>query len=248
MKHFYLTLSAVAMLCISSCSHTARQVVSASEELIAVDSTADSVQDSAYLAVLQPKKEQLMEQLNVVIGYAPEDMTVHKPECTMLNWASDALCDMAKQVYSGQVDFAVVNIGGMRCNWQAGDITIRNVYELMPFDNRLVILTLQGKEVLDLCQIYAEQGGQGFSKQMRMQINNVKAQNVRLNGKSISPDAVYYVATSDYLSGGADHFTPLARSIDKTDTGLKIRDLYTQYVEQTKEVRSTIDGRMTLIK
>ena len=239
----YIIIALCSALLVA-CDLTPRQVVSAKEELIAVDKKADKYQDTAYIRMLQPKSDSLERQLDVVIGYAPEALTVKKPECTMLNWATDALYDMAKEVYKGEVDFAVTNIGGMRTNWQAGDITRRQVYELMPFDNRLVILTMEGKDVLDLCNVFARQGGQGVSRQLRMEIRDRKAQNIRLNGRKIVDSAVYYVATSDYLSTGADNFTPLTRAIEKHETRHKIRDLYMKYIETRKTVKAEVDGRM----
>lgn len=230
-----------------SCSTKPRQVTSAVETFIAIDSTTNVIEDTAYLAVLQPKKDSLAIEMGVVIGYAPQDLIVGRPECTMLNWACDALYDMAVKVYDGQVDFAVVNIGGMRTNWQAGGITREHVFCLMPFDNRLVILTMQGSDVLELLDVFAQQEGQGVSRQLRMEIKNKKAQNITLNGQPIDPEAVYYVVTSDYLSTGADHFTPLTKALDKVDTGLKIRDLYMDYVIEKKEVKAEVDGRMKMI-
>lgn len=246
-KTLYSKICFCLSLIFISCSTPTRHVVSAVEQFIAVDSTADAVQDSAYLAILQPKKDSMQIEMSVVVGHAPEDLTVGLPECTMLNWACDALYDMAVQVYDGQVDFSVVNIGGMRTNWQAGDITREHVFCLMPFDNRLVILTMQGSDILDLLDVFAKQGGQGVSRQLRMEINNKQAQNITLNGKPIIPEAVYYVVTSDYLSTGADHFEPLTKALNKYDTGLKIRDLYMDYIIQNKEVKSGIDGRMKVI-
>lgn len=231
-------------LILCACTYSPRKVVHTEEELIAVDSTMDAIADTAYMAYLQPIRSDIDEQLNIVIGYAPEDMKVYRPECAMLNWACDALYDMAESVQRGPVDFAVANIGGMRCEWQAGPITQRYVYELMPFDNRLVILTLKGEYVLALLDEFAAQGGQGVSRQLRMEIQDGKAQNIRLNGKEIDPEAYYYIATSDYLSGGADHFDPLVKAIEKHDTGLKIRDLYLKYITSQKEVRGIVDGRM----
>ena len=241
-----IILIALSVIPFCSCTHNPKQIVSAQETLISIDSTADAIQDTAYLRLLEPKKDSLNKMLDVVIGHAREDMRVHQPECTMLNWATDALYEMARQVYSGQVDFAITNIGGIRCNWQAGDITLRHVYELMPFDNRLVILSMQGSDITELCNIFAMQGGQGVSRQLRMEIADGKVRNIRLNGKKIVPEAVYYVATSDYLSTGADHFTPLTKAIDKTDTHRKIRDLYIEYIKQNPEVKSTTDGRMKI--
>ena len=243
MKRFLFFALLVAVF--TGCTRQPKQVSLISEQMLAIDATRDAVADTAYLQHLQPINDELNAQLDVVIGYAPEALTVHKPECNMLNWASDALYDMACKVYDGQVDVAIVNMGGMRCEWQAGDLTRRAIYELMPFDNELVILTLTGQDILDLCDIFAFQGGQGVSRQLRMQMKNQKARNVLLDGKKIVPQAVYYVATSDYLSTGADHFTPLARYQQMIRTDRKIRDLYMDYVVEKKTIASTVDGRMT---
>ncbi|MBQ9705305.1 MAG: 5'-nucleotidase C-terminal domain-containing protein [Paludibacteraceae bacterium] len=240
-----ITLLLLAATAIVSCTHQPRRLTAVSEEMKAIDSTL--AEDTAYLHALAPVRDALNAQMDIVIGYAPEALTVRQPECTMLNWACDALFYMAAEVYNGPLDFATANIGGMRCNWQAGDITRRSVFELMPFDNRLVILTLQGSDVLELCDEFARQGGQGVSRQLRMQMRGGKAQNVSINGKPVVPDALYYVATSDYLAGGADHFDALTHAIDKHETGLKIRDLYMQYVISRPTVAAKVDGRMTAL-
>ncbi len=218
------------------------------EEVIKMDSTLDAIQDSAYLRDLAPITEQLNKELNVVIGYAPRDMKAYLPESELLNWACDALYDMASVYYDGEIDFAVVNVGGVRCAWDKGDITRRNVFELMPFDNQLVILTLTGDKVIELCECFAQNGGQGVSRQLHMIFNEYReVQMIRINGKKVNKDAVYYIATSDYLSTGADHLTPLSEFIERKTTGKLIRDLYMEYILQHKVVKAKIDRRMSLI-
>ncbi len=230
-----------------ACTRQPMRVVSSHEEIIVMDSTFDAIQDTAYLAQLAPITEQLNEQLNVVIGHAPRAMRAYLPESELLNWSCDALYDMAKQYYDGDIDFAVVNVGGIRCAWDEGDITRRNVFELMPFDNQLVILTLTGDKVEELCDIFAKNGGQGVSRQLRMKIDGDEAEDIRINGKEIDEDAVYYVATSDYLSTGADHLNPLAEFLERKSTDKLIRDLYMEYIIQNKRVEAQIDGRMKLM-
>ncbi len=232
------------VILLSACVHKQKHVVSAIEELIPVDSTLDAMQDTAYLRYLQPYADSLNSELDIVIGYAPVALTIRKPECSMLNWACDALYDMAVEKTHRQVDFSVVNIGGMRSEWQAGDIAKRHIFCLMPFDNRLVLLTMQGSDVLELCDVFAQQGGQGVSRQLRMEIVDGKAGNVRLKGGKIIPEAVYYIATSNYLATGADRLTPLSHYVDIYDSNLLIRDLYMEYVQTRKQVKSTVDGRM----
>ncbi len=243
----YLGFWLLALGLFVGCTRQPMRVVSAHEEVIVVDSTWDAVQDTAYLQELAPITEQLNKELNVVIGYAPRDMKAYLPESELLNWACDALYDMAKVYYDGEIDFAVVNVGGIRCAWDKGNITRRNVFELMPFDNQLVILTLTGDKVIELCECFAQNGGQGVSRQLRMIFNvHREVKKIRINGKKVDKDAVYYIATSDYLSTGANHLTPLSEFIERKTTGKLIRDLYMEYILQNKVVEAKRDWRMNI--
>ena len=183
--------------------------------------------------------------MNVQIGYAPERLWVRSPECPMLNWATDALWEEAKLAYPGKVDIAIVNMGGMRCDWPAGPITREHVFELMPFDNRLVVLTLKGEDILALCESFARYGGQGVAG-MRVTIVDGRVADVQVGGKALNTKARYTVATSDYLSGGTDHMDALTRYVDYWNSDLLIRDLYLHAVQTQDTIRAAVDGRMTM--
>lgn len=239
----YITICILSLM-ISAC-HRPMHVAKAVGEILMIDSTLDAIQDTDYLESMAPIKADLEEQLGAPIGYAPVALTVQQPECTMLNWASDALWAKACELSPEQVDMAVVNIGGMRCNWAAGNITFKHVFELMPFENELVVLTIQGKDILDLCDIFAQTGGQGVAG-LRMVAENGAVKSVKIAGKEVMPDAYYTVATSDYLSQGTDGMIPLKNHISVWKSDKKIRDLYIEYIKQVKTVESVIDGRMAI--
>jgi 2',3'-cyclic-nucleotide 2'-phosphodiesterase (5'-nucleotidase family) len=224
-------------------------VIKTTGEIIIVDSTLEAIQDTDYLAYLAPIKADLEVQLGAPIGYAPAGLEVHQPECTMLNWASDALLAIARELCPEPVDVAVVNIGGMRCEWAAGDITFRHVFELMPFDNMLVVLTLKGSDLQQLGEIFAYSGGQGIAGMRIKAIGDKVMQQdalVTIDGKAIEMDKTYTVATSDYLSQGNDGMLPLKNYTHCWNSQEKIRDLYINYIKQIKIVESTIDGRMSI--
>lgn len=232
--------------CLLSCQRK-MYVAQATGEILMIDSTLDAIQDTAYLNHLLPIKEDLEHQLNIPIGYAPKALEVYAPECPMLNWASDALWAIAKQRYPGHVDVAVVNIGGMRSEWAAGDITFRHVFELMPFDNMLVVLTLQGGDLQQLCELFASSGGQGIAGMRIKTFGDPVMQQevaVTINGQPLDYSKTYTVATSDYLSQGNDGMIPLKNHIALWNSEEKIRDLYIEYIKQVKTVEAKVDGRM----
>ena len=239
-------IAIVILIALSWCAcHQPGKVVSKTSKIHMIDSTLDAIQDTQYLAYLEPIKTELETQLNEAIGYTPKDLEVYQPECPMLNWASDALYEMAKQLCPEQVDMAVVNIGGMRCNWGAGNITFRHVFELMPFDNELVVLTMTGKEILALCDVFAKCGGQGVAG-LRMSASKGVLRSAKIAGKDVVPEAYYTVATSDYLSQGNDGMTPLKNYEAMWKSERKIRDLYIEYIQQMKTVEAKVDGRMNV--
>jgi 2',3'-cyclic-nucleotide 2'-phosphodiesterase (5'-nucleotidase family) len=229
--------------------HRPVKIIESSSEIILIDSTMDDIADSAYLAYLSPIKADLEAQLNIPIGHAPQPLAVYSPECPMLNWASDALLAIARQKYPEKVDVAVVNIGGMRCDWAAGDITFRHVFELMPFDNMLVVLTMKSSDLQQLCEIFASYGGQGIAGMRVKAIGDPVMQQdvqVTINGKPLEMDKTYTVATSDYLSQGNDGMLPLKNHIHYWNSQEKIRDLYIEYIKQVKVVEAQVDGRMSI--
>ena len=244
MRKFFLF--ALLGACLISCNHRQVRVTGCETEAIKVDASADAIQDNEYLKILAPVKADLEREMNVQIGYAAEDMWVGEPECPMLNWASDALWEAAKKVYEGRVDIAIVNMGGMRCSWEKGPITRGCVFELMPFDNKLVVLTLKGEDIWALCESFAKYGGQGVAG-MRVKIAGGQVKEVTIGGKTLNTKALYTVATSDYLSGGADHMDALKRYVGYWNSELLIRELYLESVREADTIRAAVDGRMTIL-
>ena len=115
--------------------------------------------------MIAPYKSQLDAQMNDVIAINPEEMTKRRPSSVLGNWFSDALLEESSRIYGVDIDMAMQNYGGIRVPALAkGKVTVGNIYELMPFDNKLVILELDGKTAKMLLDRVAEKGGWPVSK------------------------------------------------------------------------------------
>ena len=82
---------------------------------------------------------------------------------------------------------------------------------------------------------------------MRVTAVDDKLAEVTIAGKAVDPQAFYTVATSDYLSGGADHMDALTHYTECWKSDLLIRDLYLQAVQEQDTIRAVVDGRMNLL-
>ena len=223
-----------------------KQVSGVRTEAIKVDASCDSIQDTAYLARLASYKEVVDREMGVKVGYVPDTFWVGAPECPLLNWLTDALWEAAKKVYPGKVDVAFVNMGSVRGEWLPGDLTYGQIYTIMPFDNTLVVITLTGENLIELCDSIVSYGAQGIAG-MRMTAVDGQLADVTVGGKPVVPNKKYTVVTSDYMTGGADHMTALTRYSKYWDSQLLIRDLYIQAAQEQDTLRAVVDGRVTIL-
>jgi len=233
-----------------SCSHKTWVVTHATSTKIALDSTTEATADKNYESYLQPLKQRVGAKMNVVIGQAAETMKGHAPESLLSNFSADVYKQTASEFLREKVDIGIVNLGGLRTVVPAGNITVGKVFELMPFENELVILWLKGDKLDELLQYFASMGGEGVSG-LRMVIDHGKAVNETVDGKPLDKEKLYTIATNDYLAGGNDKMIQLAQNVKRINTGIKVRDMLLNYIKsETKKgnmIQSKLDGRITVV-
>ena len=248
MYRYLLCILLLAAVALGGCRKREWTVVEHRSTLIAVDSTADALADSAYLASLAPLRARMEAEMNTVIGRAAHTLAVGQPESTLSNFAADVFRQEAGRWLGRPVDLAVVNMGGLRIDVPEGDITVGRIFELMPFENELVVLWLPGDSLLSLCDIIARVGGEGVSG-LRMGILGGRAVHPTVGGRPIDPQASYAVATNDFLAEGNDRLTPLAGHTRLEHTGEKVRDLFIDYIRreaaQGRAIDPQLDGRIS---
>jgi 2',3'-cyclic-nucleotide 2'-phosphodiesterase (5'-nucleotidase family) len=205
--------------------------------------------DAKILAMIEPYKQELGEVMNIEIGTNAEDMSKGKPESLLTNWFADALHQKTTDYYKkGTVDFTVSNYGGIRIPvLAAGKITRGSIFELMPFDNMIVVIEMVDTTIMKLFNHMAGDKGWPISKEATYTVKNGKAINIRINGKPLEKGKIYRVSTSDYLANGGDKCY-FFKEGKREDLGILMRDGLIQYVEdQTAKnlpLKSILDGRL----
>lgn len=251
MKPFKLLYLITALVLFAACSPKAWKIAEYSTGKIAINASLDSIADKSYLEVLRLYQEQIGNELNFVIGQSVEKMTSGRPESVLSNFSADMLREVASSHLDTIIDIAIINMGGLRASLPKGDITKREILELMPFENEMVVLWLKGDLLEELIDVIAQLDGEGVSG-IRMGIKDKKAVDVTVNGEEINKNKLYAIATSDFLAGGNDHLIQLALSVRRINTGIKIRDVYINYIsdctKKGKAIQSTLDGRIHYVE
>ncbi|MGV3761062.1 5'-nucleotidase C-terminal domain-containing protein [Parapedobacter sp.] len=243
----YLLLMAMAIgLGGASCSRYFVPRGQATYTLLQVDSTIAN--DPDYVTLYSPYKKQLEAEMNRIVGRAAISLTKPRdePETLLGNFFADALlAEARKQVPDAA--FAFGTKGGLRMELHQGPITIGNLFELMPFENEIVVIQLTGEKVQQLAHFIATSGGQPVSG-IRLEIDGDKAANIRIGGKPIDKNRTYKLATYDYLANGGDHVLGLADPVSRTNLGVKVREALISYVSNEadagNDINVQLDGRI----
>lgn len=198
-------------------------------------SDKDIVSDAEMELFIEPFRADMEKEMNNVIGYMPEDLFKSRPNSNMGNWFCDAMLEQAQKTNAVGVDFALQNYGGLRIpSVSKGPITKGKIFELMPFDNSLVILELDYKVLKMLLDKVASGGGWPISKNITFKIVDSKAEDIKIHDKNIEEDQYYRVALPDYIANGGDNCDFLI-DVPQDNSGLFIREVIIDYLLDLKK-------------
>ncbi len=218
-------------------------------------SISDSFQDNAEIEkFIRPFREHVIKDLDSVIAYAVDtySKTDGHLNTAIGNLMVDAVHEQANPVFKSRtgkdIDMVLLNHGGIRSIISKGPITPRTAFQLMPFENNVVVAELKGKFVKDLV-IYLQNARRAHP------ISNLKIIvdkdfgliEAKINAAEIIDDKTYYIATSDYLYGGGDRITFFQNSDSLHVLDYKIRNVLIDYFKKVDTINPTIDDRFIQI-
>lgn len=202
---------------------------------------------------------------------------VRSRETNLGNLVADALAWGAREA-GEQVDAAVINGGSIRASIPQGDITKKAIRTVLPFGNTLSIVKITGAELLEALEAstYCTPSPVGSFPQVfgiAFSVDTDAAydpgaeypntyyhapesiQRVRIasvGDASFDPDAVYTIATNDFLAAGGDSYYAFQAAGVRYDLGLSVDEVVADYITEylggtvTYESYALPDGRITL--
>lgn len=203
--------------------------------------------DSSILAFYKPYKMAIDSQINAEIGIAAVDITAKRPEGLLNNLLVDAMAEVTTQ-HGITFDFAHANYKSLRISIPKGKIKAFKIFEMMPFENNLVTVKLDGPTAKSLFDYMAEAGGDPIAG-ASYRIEKGKAVDIRIKGSAFDITQTYIVLTNDYLANGGDKALVYKRGIERQDHAVRVRDAIFNYIKQQtaegKSINPTIEGRVT---
>lgn len=201
------------------------------------DSSKNTVEMDSLVA---PYRREMLKEFGLVIGEATTDLVTGRPNSTLGFWLCDELIKKAKDssFFKNEPLVAFINIGGLRADIPKGNITVGDIYKVMPFDNRMVFLKLSLDKIPEMEAYLKEKGGEP--------IGGFKLE----KGKLVFPDNLareknyFWVVTSDFLANGGDNMFFFNNPLQRFDTNILFRDFIIEAVKKEQKITFSPEERI----
>ena len=177
--------------------------------------------DAKISAFLAPFKHKVDSVNNRRIGMATASMNNNSRTGAYPNWGGDFALWYGRHIADSlrvsnpsfpEIDFAMVNVGGIRQPMTEGAVTEGQILSTFPFSNFIEIVKIKGSDFIEAMKVASGKGGEAISGNLR--VVRLKDGNIRvlLDNEPLDPEKEYILATIDYLANGNDGLTSLGNS------------------------------------
>ena len=247
--HQFLCALFLSLALLSGCRSSQPSLELLTASSVSYTETTDALApDPEVDALIQPYRHQLADRIQEVIGEATDVLNKNgRYETTLGNMAADAMLHVINKNPNANVDMALTNNGGLRVPIQAGPITVGKIFELMPFENLMVILEYDAVGVDSLAQQIARGSGAIAGLSFTVNPETRTANDILVGGQPLVADRMYKLVTSDYLADGGSRLAILRSPLNRTNTPMLLRDAFIEYVSDTKIITPKLDGRIKVL-
>lgn len=113
------------------------------------------------------------------------------------------IADCMREISGAQV--ALTNSGGIKTSLSEGEVTLRKLYNIMPYENQLVVLEMTGAQLEDLIELSLS-GKTGFLQSSGIDCtysssnpSGFRIIQIDIDGQPLEFDATYSVAVNDFM-------------------------------------------------
>ncbi|MDE5421401.1 5'-nucleotidase C-terminal domain-containing protein [Ancylomarina sp. DW003] len=253
-KHLNRLLWAICFIAAIACSSKPQHQVGAFDSNSVINSTLDqeSLKDTAFTNLINHYKVGLDSQMNQIVSATTEPMISGKPESLLSNYIADAMLAVGNQYcldnkLGHRVDLSIINNGGLRTSLPKGKITTGKLFELLPFENKLVIVGMKGSDLENVLKYIAVKDGEGVAG-IKMGIDGDEAVDVKIGGKKLDQNKLYHIISIDYLVNGGDGMNSFDKRENFRHMHMKLREAIIDRAKVLYQsgigIKSELDGRI----
>ncbi len=197
----------------------------------------DVPDDPEVAAYIESVNEAIEARFGEVVATIPTDLDGERDHVrTRKTNLSAIVCD-AITAETG-ADFTIVNGGGIRASLSAGDVTLGEVNAVLPFTNIVTVCEITGDEVYQALEhgysMLPETNGAFSQTDLQVVYSESKPAGERidevlLDGEPIDRNAVYTVATNDFMAAGGDGYTMFGRVLQE---GRVLNEVFADYLAE----------------
>ena len=247
---FKLFVIFLTLLFVVSCSKQNYNVTKITGKRIPITEKGNQVPEIE--SFIKPYREHINKDLDSVLAYCPVTLDKSgKWQSTIGNLMADVSLMRGNLVFEARenkkIDICLLNSGGIRSILPKGNITARNAFEIMPFENSMVVIALKGTQIIEMVDfLIADKKAHPLAGITFTIDKNNQSKNILVQGKSLQKDTVYYVGTNDYLSDGGDNMNFFKQAVQKYDLDYKLRNILIDYFKQVDTIPVINDVRITV--
>ena len=197
----------------------------------------DVPDDPEVAAYIESVNEAIEARFGEIVATIPTDLDGERDHVrTRKTNLSAIVCD-AITAETG-ADFTIVNGGGIRASLSAGDVTLGEVNAVLPFTNIVTVCEITGDEVYQALEhgysMLPETNGAFSQTDLQVVYSESKPAGERidevlLDGEPIDRNAVYTVATNDFMAAGGDGYTMFGRVLQE---GRVLNEVFADYLAE----------------
>ncbi len=250
MSQSFLKISScliVSILFFSSCEKNtyAPERVKAAQVVI----NSNIAPDTTITDFIEPYRIAIQEEMDNELSYSPQSLSKadSKYNTAIGNMMADAVFEMANPIFKSRAGYpfnaVLLNYGGIRSGLNAGPITTRTAYELMPFENEVVVIELSGRQLKQMFHYLSSGTAHPISNMTIELAADDSLKRALIQGTEVLDNETYFIATSDYLSTGGDNMTFFENPVSTLNLDYKIRNVLIDYFKKYDTIAPVADQR-----
>jgi len=233
--------------------------------------TRDVPRDPAQTAIIEQYRPLYSTVAEKVVGTLTRDITrtlTPSGESALGNLVADGTLEAARASQSADTAVAFMNPGGLRADLTHGGastdpprpITYAEASNVLPFRNRIVVLTLTGQMIKDVLEQQFDNGSPGQDRILQVSkgfaysydrtapaSRRVDPASMMIDGRRVDLKQRYRVAINEFIAAGGDNFTAFTRGSDTATIGMDL-DVFRVYLEKHSPVEPGPMNRVTRLK